>query len=138
LPLDRRRHACNRENVKENAQSSRNRKASQVGATGRGGLRRPPPTPQSIARRASSRFWTRFTIIGPLKASYFTSLHAGAAVDRRVLSLLSEPHDIRPAVKALVDFLREARRDNPLKRLAALSPKANETTTFSRVCGGER
>jgi hypothetical protein len=37
---------------------------------------------------------------------------------------LSEPHDIRPALNVLVDFLREARRDNPLKGLAASSPRA--------------
>jgi hypothetical protein len=55
---------------------------------------------------------------------HFMSLHAGTAVDRRVLSLLSEPRRIRPPLKALVDFLREARRDNPLERLAASSPKA--------------
>ena len=65
-------------------------------------------------------------------------LHAGTAVDRRVLSQLSKPRHIRPALKALVDFLRKARRDNPLKRLAASSPKANETITSPRVCSGER
>jgi DNA-binding transcriptional LysR family regulator len=59
-----------------------------------------------------------------LKAPRITSCRSTRAppsIDGYFLYYPSRRH-IRPALKALVDFLRKARRDNPLKRLAASPP----------------